>query len=139
MRKVFMAIVVMGIIGMSSNLNAAEKKGGIGPACVACCIGPRVGLQMNDGKPVESAEWLRLVWIGAIINDVQAYQKNGCVGCLLENFLGPRVGRQYNKYNVRTMEWLSLIISPIPQAIAALDAYNGKTWSQIVQQEHLQK
>ena len=150
MMRYFLAVVILCAVALSE-LSAVKvepaggsgggggAKGGCGPGCVALFIGPRVGLEMNEGNPVEMAEWLRLIWIGVLINDYQAFQQNGCVGCLLENFLGPRVGRQYHYRNVRVMEWIQLVVSTIPQLIMAFEAYQGKTMSEIESQEHLGK
>lgn len=117
----------------------AGEKGGCVPATLGCFLGPRIGLEYNEGKPVETTEWLRLIVIGAFINDYEAFEKNGCVGCLLEHFLGPRVGRQYDYRNVRTLEWIGLVASPIPQVIMAFEAYQGKTMTEIEQEENLRK
>lgn len=147
--RYFLAVIVLCSMALSE-LSAVKvepvggsggsgAKGGCGPGCVALFIGPRVGLEMNDGKPVETAEWLRLIGIGILINNCEAFQQNGCVGCLLENFLGPRVGRQYHYRNVRVMEWIQLVVSPIPQLIMAFEAYGGKTMTEIEAQEHLSK
>ena len=143
--KYFLAVVILCAATLSEvsavkvepvgGSGGGGTKGGCGPGCVALFIGPRVGLEMNEGKPVEMAEWLRLIVIGWIINDYQAFQQNGCVGCLLENFLGPRVGRQYHYRNPRMMEWLT----GLPELIMVIEAYQGKTMSEIESQEHLGK
>lgn len=137
--KRLVAITLAMLVLTAVSASAAEKKGGCMPAALGCLLGPRIGLEYNEGKPVETTEWLRLVWIGAIINCYQAFQKNGCVGCLLEGFIGPRVGRQWNYRNVRMMEWLGLIVSPIPQIIMAFEAYEGKTMLEIEKAENLRK
>ncbi len=137
MRKVAILTLVLLVLATTSAI--AGDKGGCMPAALGCFLGPRIGLEYNEGKPVETTEWLRLVGIGVLINDYEAFQKNGCIGCLLENFLGPRVGRQYDYRNVRIVEWITLVASPIPQVIMAFEAYQGKTMTEIEQQENLRK
>lgn len=148
--KKFLIILVL-LVSVSATVFSAQpkptrvvkasqsQKGGCMPAALSCCLGPRIGLEYNEGIPVEGTEWLRLIYIGALINDYQAFQKNGCVGCLLEGFLGPRVGREYDKRNVRTLEWIGLITADIPNLIMAFEAYGGKTMTEIDRQEHLSK
>ena len=36
-------------------------KGGVGPCLATCCIGPRAGLEVNDGGRVSTEEWFMLV------------------------------------------------------------------------------
>ncbi|MDO9575904.1 MAG: hypothetical protein Q7J55_05200 [bacterium] len=137
MRKVAILTLVLLVLATTSAI--AGDKGGCMPAALGCFLGPRIGLEYNEGKPVETTEWLRLVGIGVLINDYEAFQKNGPVGCLLENFVGPRVGRQYDYRNVRILEWIGIVTSPIPQVIMAFEAYQGKTMTEIEQQENLRK
>jgi hypothetical protein len=96
---------------------------------------------MNEGKPVQVSEWLRLVFgIGFLINGVQGYQESGCMGCLLETvFIAPRAGRQYNHRNVRTLEWINPLTANICNLIMAFEAYEGKTMTEVESQEHLKK
>jgi len=137
--------VCLGLIFFAFSLVFAQKdtstkgKGGCMPAFTSCVLGPRIGLELNEGIPIETTEWLRLIGIGVIINDYEAYQKNGCVGCLLENFLGPRVGKQCDRRGVRTIEWISLVLASIPRLYMALEAFDGKTMTQIEEEEHLAK
>lgn len=135
-RPAALILIVLVLVTVSA---MAQEKGGCVPAALSCFLGPRIGLEYNEGKPVKASEWLRLVGIGVLINDYEAFQKNGCMGCLLENFLGPRVGRQYNYRNVRIVEWITLVASPIPQVIMAFEAFQGKTMIKIEQQENLRK
>jgi len=57
---------------------AEEKKGGILPCFVACCLGPRIGLEMNEGRDIRLLEWLTLVPIVGIVTKLmmvfEAYQ-----------------------------------------------------------------
>jgi len=57
-----------------------------------------------------------------------------CVGCLF----GARAGYQYNEgVKVRLMEWLQLVISPIPQIFDMFKIMGGKTWSEVEAEENL--
>jgi len=35
-------------------------EGGAGPCLASACIGPRVGLEMNEGKKIQTSEWIGL-------------------------------------------------------------------------------
>ena len=139
MKHILITLVVALTILISISVPAVAKKGGCVPATVSCCIGPRVGLEMNEGKQVETSEWLRLICIGWFINCYEAYDKNGCMGCLLEGFIGARVGREYDSRNVRTIEWISLLLPGVSNLIIAVEAYSGKTMTEIEASEHLKK
>lgn len=43
-----------------------QKKGGISPFLTSCFIGPRIGLELNEGKPVKRGEWLLLSWVAGL-------------------------------------------------------------------------
>ncbi|MDI6839988.1 MAG: hypothetical protein QMD71_03895 [bacterium] len=139
MRRTLPAVLLLILLGTLVVPKVAVAKGGCMSGLVGCLIGPRVGLELNEGKPVETTEWLRLILIGVLINDYQAFQKNGPVGCLLENFLGPRVGRQYDHRKFRTMELLGLLIPVIPYSLMVFEAYQGKTMTEIEAKENLAK
>lgn len=139
MRRVLLITSVLVLLGVLVSPILAAEKGGCVPAAYSCFLGPRIGLEANEGISVETTEWLRLVGIGVLINDYQAFQKNGPMGCLLENFIGPRVGRESNSRNVRMLEWIGLVTSPIPQVIMAFEAYQGKTMTEIEAAENLKK
>ncbi|MFH1957205.1 MAG: hypothetical protein ABIJ15_01845 [bacterium] len=69
---------------------------------------------------------------------VAAKEKGGCgpacIGCLF----GSRAGYMYNEgVKVRTLEWLQLVISPIPQIIDFFSIMGGKTWSEVESDEGL--
>lgn len=140
MKKILPVMMICFLSILLPNAINAEK-GGTTPCLVGCCLGPRIGLEYNEGKEIETSEWLELVFIGFPINWFNAYSKNGFSGCLLEMFLGPRVGREYNKWNPRTMEWLGLIpvVTPITNILMCVEAYEGKTMTEISQREHLSK
>ena len=76
---------------------------------------------------------------------VQAEEKGGVVPCLIGVFINPRAGYQWNEgYKIRTMEWIELagtvIFAPVGivvRILQAVEAMNGKTWTEIVQKEAL--
>ena len=71
--------------------NRTAEVGGPMPFLASCCLGPRVGLEMNDGRKVRALEYLRLV---------------------------PIVGY-------------------IPHVMISIEAYNGKTMTEIAKDEGL--
>ena len=57
-------IIVLMVVMMSTTLvtsSMAKEKGGCLPFLGSCCLGPRIGLEMNEGKRVRTLEWVRLV------------------------------------------------------------------------------
>jgi hypothetical protein len=40
----------------------AFAKGGMGPCLATCCLGPRVGLEMNEDTDIRGDEWNGLLW-----------------------------------------------------------------------------
>ena len=125
---------------------AAAEKGGIYPMFGSCCVGPRIGLEMNEGKEIQQIEWIAFVLnfiygIGHIVSGIAQGSKNGVGGFFASCCLGPRVGEQLDQRKIRVMEWLLLvpIISIVPWIITGIDAYQGKTMTQIEQKEGLRK
>jgi hypothetical protein len=128
------------ILVLFSTAYPEEGKGGCLPAVASFFIGPRVGLELNEGKPIETLEWLVfLVGVGKPIIALQALDEGGLMGCCLAVTIGPRVGRQYRTRKVRTMEWLYLLPIPIARLIIAIEAYQGKTMTEIEEAEGLRK
>ncbi|MDI6841123.1 MAG: hypothetical protein QMD71_09830 [bacterium] len=70
-----------------------QKKGGINPFLASLLIGPRVGLEMNEGKTIETTEWIDFFLTHGLVSGYQAYQNAGCTECLLVPVCGPRVGK----------------------------------------------
>ena len=111
----------------------------------SCCIGPRVGLEMNEGIEIQQIEWIAFVAnavlapLGSLISGVAQGSKNGAEGFFASCCIGPRVGEQLNERKIRTMEWLRLvpIVNIVPVVITGLDAYKGKTMSEIERAENL--
>lgn len=114
-------------------------KGGVTPGMASCCLGPRIGLEMNEGIPIRTEEWIN-AFIFPIV-PFEAYDKVGFKGCLASCFLGPRVGMQLKERKIRTKEWVTLIpvVGLIPRAMIAIEAGQGKTMTEIEAKEGLKK
>ena len=145
MMSVFISIVFCFVLssGFAQETAPAKGDGGMMPGFASCCLGPRIGLEMNEGKPIEIQEWLQLVVIGAPLCWYKGYQAAGVGGCFAAWLLGPRVGRELNERNIRTMEWVKLgtdvIGLPIGRLMIALEAMDGKTMTEIEQKENIKK
>ncbi len=128
---VFVALFLM-LIGQ---VFAQTEKGGVMPALASCFLGPRVGLEMNEGKPIDTFEI-----IGFFISPVRAipgFKASGITGGLIGCCLGPRVGGQINERKIRTNEYLQLCC--IGRIMISYEAYSGKTMTEIEQKEGLRK
>ena len=161
MKKVILvSILIVLLVGLTF---AQEKKGGVAPCLASCLVGPRVGLEMNEGQDVYQSEWIALGGAlvggamggavgaglgGAIATGTRAYnayemgaKPNGFEGALASFFLGSRVGNELHYRKVRTVEWLTLVpcIQIVPIAIIALEAFNGQTMTEIEVKEGLRK
>lgn len=120
---------LLGVILVATTLLSiafSATKGGVGPCLATCCIGPRVGLEMNEGTKIRNMEWvafiggmvfgpIRLVNVidpvtGKTMDEVRAKenlggnpilakepkQKGGFIPLLGACCLGPRVGLELN-------------------------------------------
>lgn len=170
--KKFLLFAVVGIMLAQSSVQAA---GGVGPCLATCFLGDsRIGLYMNEGKPIEGIDWLIFganivggaiqsavvpplyesesdgvkstvsvtVPIGSLIAGIDAYNKSQsakgfCAGALW----GRRVGAEINNTKVRTKEILLCIpiVNLYPCIALPLEAYNGKTMSQVIEEENLKR
>lgn len=127
-----------------------EKKGGLNPCLASACIGPRVGLEMNEGKKIQTSEWIGFggQFLGTIHTSLptiargyMAYdtggKKNGVTGFFASYFLGPRVGLELQERKIRKKEWLKFCI--IGSCLISWEAYQGKTMTEIEVAEGLRK
>lgn len=134
-------------------------KGGLEPCLASACIGPRVGLEMNEGYPIESSEWIGFggpiagSFVGGSLGNLislgskgymaydRGYLNNDVAGFLASYFIGPRVGAQLGQRKIRTVEWLRLIpcVNIYPCIVIPLAAFQGKTMSEIEVAEGLRK
>ena len=159
MRKI---LVVSLVIVLCTGLGIAQEKGGIMPCLATCFIGPRVGLEMNEGIAIKQSEWIALG--GQVASGVlspvsrslggllsfggraymaydMGYKKNNINGALASFCLGPRVGNELDYRKIRTKEWLTLVpcVSIYPMITIPLEAYQGKTMTEIEAKEGLRK
>ena len=147
-------------------LNAKPDAGGLTPCLLTCYLGPRTGLEYNEGRGVATMEWIALViGLARIIPALQAYQgmsmtqwakenamdsrpipspkgnvesKGGISACLIACYLGPRPAMERNEgRKLRSKEVLAIFLPIIFVPLIALEAYNGKTMTQIAQDEGL--
>lgn len=97
MKKIVIALLVL----LMAFPAATFAKGGLGPCLATCCFGPRVGLEMNDGKSVRLMEWLTLLvdnfavpgfYIGRTVNSLEsAFNKGMNETTTAENLGGPQI------------------------------------------------
>jgi hypothetical protein len=153
--------------------NITEGKGGIAPCLATCILGDtRVGLEMNDGVPLESYDWTRLALngIGAVAFPAgylggslllsgigllslgisggfrfcaiyEQWESEGLMGCIAANIWGYRAGRDINKIRIRNIEVLACIhvVDIFPAIWIPLEAFQGKTYQEVIEKEHLRK
>ena len=148
MRNMSVVLALVLILSVASGVLAEEKKGGPVPGLVSFFLGPRIGLEMNEGEEVEGIEGaivLDYVVTGGLVRLYVAYDHGyksaGLSGCLASCCLGPRVGRELPERNIRTKEWLQLIpvVGIVPRVLIAVEAYDGKTMTEIAEEEGLSK
>lgn len=120
-----------------------DKKGGVGPFLASCCLGPRVGLELNENQQVRTVEWVRLVFspVGLVWSGSEGWKAAGPGGCLANVCIGPRVGNELKERKIRTKEWLLLVpvVNWVSRAMISIEALNGKTMTEIEEEEKLKK
>jgi hypothetical protein len=131
---------------MGTYAQAAEKKGGVGPFLGSCCLGPRIGLEMNEGVSVKTMEIVQIApYIGGLariyLSYDYGYKAAGAKGFLASCCIGPRVGKELPERKVRSKELMSLIpvIGIIPRVMIAIEAAQGKTMNEIERKEGLKR
>lgn len=164
MRRILLFVVFAFVFAGLVSAQEGEKpvkKGGVGPCLATCCIGPRVGLEMNEGKDINQAEWINLggqlvggslsvicclgstisVGTGVYMAYDMGAKENGIAGFFASCCIGPRVGNELDYRKIRTKEWLTLVpcASIYPMITIPLEAYNGKTMTEIEVAEGLRK
>jgi len=159
MKKLIVNVLIL--IFLVTGLFAAEK-GGIVPCLATCLIGPRVGLEMNEGKPINTSEWIgaagtflggplgyMIPYVGSLIPLAckgymaydMGYKANEFPGFAASFCIGPRVGNELGTRKIRMKEWLSLVpcVCIYPMITIPLEAYQGKTMTEIEAKEGLRK
>jgi TolB-like protein len=146
---------------ISSEEEWQTRQGGFGPCVASCLIGPRVGLEMNEGKDIHTSEWISLAGnlsggsipffpgansaIPFLARTYMAYEMgykaNGMNGRLASFFLGPRIGNELDYREIREKEWMMLIpcVNLYPLISIPLEAYRGETMKEIEKREGLRK
>lgn len=144
MKKFLLLAVVAAVFGVSS----VQAAGGCAPCLATCILGdPRIGLYMNEGKSIETEDWIVfagnvLVGLGWVYAGINAYEKaqnakGFCVGALW----GRRAGSEINSTKLRTKEILLCIpiLNIYPCIALPLEAFGGKTMSAVIQEEGLSR
>ena len=147
MKKGYVIVIVFVMLcGLLIASSPVLAKGGAGPCLASCCLGPRIGLEMNEGMDIELVEFLRLVPAinGAItlwIAYDYGYKTAGMKGCLTSCCIGPRVGRELNERKIRSMELMRLIpiVNLYPWVATSLEAMSGRTMTEIEEEENLKR
>jgi hypothetical protein len=166
--KKYLLFVCVAACFTQSSVYAA---GGVAPCLATCFLGDsRIGLYMNDGKPIEGMDWLVFgstiagslissfvlppvytskdsavkvsysLPLGSIISGIDAFGKSRSMKGFCAGFLwGRRVGAEINTTKIRTKEILKCIpiVNLYPCIAIPLEAYNGKTMSQVIEEENL--
>jgi hypothetical protein len=146
MKKLVLIAIAIGVFAGTSVQAAA---GGVWPCLATCFMGdPRIGLYMNDGKPVETLDWVRL-WLGIIptelgpfVSAYDAYAQTSTIkGCCVGFFWGRRAGLEIQNYKLRTKEILLCIpiVNIYPCIALPLEAFGGKTMTQVIEEENLKR
>jgi hypothetical protein len=138
--------VMASVAAMLWGFSPIWAAGGMEPCLATCFMGDtRIGLYMNDKQPIESNDWLRfggsfIPCVGCFFPLYTSYTEtenrgNFCVALLW----GHRAGREFDRYRLRDVEVLRCIpIANIYAAIAlSLEAYEGKTMTQVIREEGL--
>jgi hypothetical protein len=144
MKKFVLVALTMAFFAETST----QAAGGVGP-CLATFLMPdkRIGLYMNEGKPIETLDWLILVMdyatgLGPFVSAYDAYSKsNSMKGCCVGLIWGRRAGGEINNTKLRTKEILMCIpiIDIYPCIALPLEAFGGKTMTQVIEEENLKR
>ena len=156
MKKIAVSLLVVLMLFAGTGLHAEE--GGVLPCLASCLVGPRVGLEMNEGKEIQKSEWIGVIggYFGNMVPIIGPLVSLGCRGYMAYDMgyvpnefggfaasfcLGPRVGNELHYRKIRNKEWLLLIpcINIYPLISIPLEAYHGKTMTEIEQKEGLRK
>lgn len=144
--KVSACVAAAAILAVAFLPVQASAKGGVGPCLASCCLGPRIGLEMNEGQPIEIMEVLPLApYVGFLarlwVSYDYGYNAGGGKGFLASCCIGPRVGKEIGERKVRSLEKLRLIpvINIYPWIATSMEAFGGKTMTEIEEEENLKR
>ena len=141
------------LLSMMVTALSVQAKGGAGPFLASCCLGPRIGLEMNEDVDIELLEFSPLLqfipFVGNAASTVArvyisydyGYTNAGGKGFLASFCLGPRIGKQLNERKIRTKEYLMVIpiIQLYPWITTGLEAFGGRTMTEIAEEENLNR
>lgn len=139
-------VLLCGIVIAASPVYAQSAKGGVGPMLGSCCLGPRIGLEMNEGQEIELIEFALLLDNGVTGGLIRlwlaydyGYKAAGNKGFLASCCIGPRVGKEFNERKIRDREFLYPIpiVNLYPWITIGIEAYQGKTMTEIAEEENL--
>ena len=143
--KKYLLVALTLMVFAETSVHAA---GGVAPCLATIFMGDiRIGLYMNDGKPVEGQDWLILglnvlTGLGPFVSAYEGYSKSQTMkGCCVGYFWGRRAGGEINNYKLRTKEILLCIpiINIYPCIALPLEAFSGKTMTQVIEEENLKR
>jgi len=132
---------------------ASKPKGGLKPAAATCLMSDaRVGLAMNEGQDVTIYDWMNFCGnvvqasgLGILIKAYTSYetgfQKAGARGFCVSYCMGPRAGSMLPEYKIRSIEKLLCIpvVNIYPTLAISMEAYSGKTLTQVIEEEKLKR
>ncbi|MCE5249526.1 hypothetical protein LLG96_04820 [bacterium] len=147
MKKGYRVILICALLlGIMIAALPVYAKGGIGPMLGSCCLGPRVGQEMNEGSEINIMEVLPLLpYVGGVfrlwLSYDYGYKAAGGKGFLASCCIGPRVGKEFKERKIRSMEKLYPIpiIQLYPWLANGIEAYSGKTMTEIEKEENLKR
>jgi hypothetical protein len=144
MKKFVLIALTMAVFAETS----VQAAGGVAPCLATCLLGDaRIGLYMNDGKPIETTDWIIfgldvVSGLGTFVAAYDAYSKsNSMKGCCVGYFWGRRAGGEINNYKLRSKEILMCIpiVNIYPCIAIPLEAFGGKTMTQVIEEENLKR
>ncbi|MBN1293182.1 MAG: hypothetical protein JXB48_15195 [Candidatus Latescibacteria bacterium] len=139
-------ILLFSIMIFTAAISTQAADGGFGPMLGSCCLGPRIGLEMNEGQEIEIMEVLPILpYVGGIfrlwLSYDYGYKAAGGKGFLASCCIGPRVGKEFGERKLRSIEKLYPIpiINLYPWIAIGIEAYQGKTMVEIEKAENLKR
>jgi len=141
------AVLLVSTAILFFSTTAGYSKKGVKAFYASCCIGPRIGLELNEDKPIKEIEWdsftanLFIPFLGNFISAIYQGSQNGSGGFFASCCLGPRVGEQLGVRRIRKIEWMRLV--PVVNLVAAfiicVEAGRGRTMTEIEGREDLSR
>ena len=130
-------------------VSANAGKGGVGPCLATCIFGDtRIGLEMNEGKEIQTTDFINLVgsFTGIFPLNLytaydQGYKNSGATGCCVAMLWGNRAGRDFKTTKLRTKEIMMCVpgVCIIPAIMLPLEAMSGKTYAEVIEEEQLKR